>query len=412
MSTVAEMSLDGPLDQLDLNDPRLFADGPPHALFARMRAEAPVLWNRPCAINDGFWSVTCYADEVAVANDWKTFSSARRGIFLQEEGILPKEFTSFLFSMMDPPDHDKHRAILNKVFTPRAVAAREPDIRGVITGLLDEVIERGECDFVTDIAVQFPLVVTANSLGVPPSDRGKLFDWTNKMADVSLPPEQGLVMMQEMAGYLLGLINERRERPTDDLLSRLIEAEVDGLKLNDIEIVAHFAQLMAGGNETTRNAFAGGLLALMEHPDQRRLLLDDPVLIGGAVEEILRWHTPIMHNVRTATRDTEVHGVRIEEGQRLGLWHVAANRDPAAIADPDVFDVRRAGVKQLAFGGGRHFCLGNQLARLELRVAFEETLRRMPDATAAGPAQRFANNTFHWMTSLPVSFTPGPVSGS
>ena len=410
MSTVAEEALKGSLEDLDLNDPGLFADGPPHALFARMRAEAPVLWNRPTEINDGFWSVTGYADEVAVVNDWKTFSSARRGIFLQEEGILPKEFTSFLFSMMDPPDHDKHRAILNKVFTPRAVAAREADIRAVITELLDAVIERGECDFVTDVAVLFPLAVTANMLGIPHADRGKLFDWTNKMADVSLPPEQGLVMMQEMAAYLLGLINERRERPEDDLLSRLIEAEVDGTALNDIEIVAHFAQLMAGGNETTRNAVAGGLLVLMDNPDQRQALRDDPALIGGAVEEILRWHTPIMHNVRTATRAAVVHGVRIEEGQRLGLWHVAANRDPAAVPDPDVFDVRRVGAKHLAFSGGRHFCLGNQLARLELRVAFEETLRRMPDAQPAGPAQRFANNTFHWMTSLPVSFSPGPVS--
>jgi cytochrome P450 len=410
MSTVADVSLQGSLEELDLNDPELFADGPPHALLARMRAEAPVLWNRPTEINDGFWSVTGYADEVAVINDWKTFSSARRGIFLQEEGILPKEFTSFLFSMMDPPDHDKHRAILNKVFTPRAVAAREDDIRAVITELLDDVIERGECDFVSEVAVRFPLAVTANMLGVPDADRAKLFDWTNKMADVSLPPEQGLLMMQEMAGYLFGLINSRRERPTDDLLSRLIHAEVDGTALNDIEIVAHFAQLMAGGNETTRNAFAGGLLVLMDNPDQRRVLLDDPGLIGGAVEEILRWHTPIMHNVRTATRDTEVHGVRIEEGQRLGLWHVAANRDPAAVPDPDVFDVRRAGVKHLAFSGGRHFCLGNQLARLELRVALEETLRRIPDAAPSGPAKRFANNTFHWMTSLPVAFTSGRVS--
>lgn len=408
MSITADLSL----EDVDLNDPSLFVDGPPHDLFARMRAEAPVLWNRPTEVNDGFWSVTGHADEVSVINDWKTFSSARRGIFLQEEGILPKEFTSFLFSMMDPPDHDKHRSILNKVFTPRAVAQREDDIRGVITRLLDEVIERGECDFVREVAVEFPLAVTANMLGVPHSDRGKLFDWTNKMADVSLPPEQGLVMMQEMAGYLLELINERRERPTDDLLSRLIQAEVDGERLNDIEIVVHFAQLMAGGNETTRNAFAGGLLALMDNPDQRRALLDDPGLIAGAVEEILRWHTPIMHNVRTATCDTEVHGVTIEEGQRLALWHVAANRDPAAVPDPDVFDVRRTGVKHMSFSGGRHFCLGNQLARLELRICLTETLRRMPDMAPAGPAERFPNNTFHWMVGMPVAFTPGPVSGS
>ena len=398
------------LEDLDLNDAELFADGPPHALFARMRAEAPVLWNRPTDINDGFWSVTGYQDASSVISDWKTFSSARRGIFLQEEGILPKEFTQFLFSMMDPPDHDKHRMLLTKVFTPRAVAQREDDIRAVITTLLDSVIEQGACDFVRDVAVEFPLVVTANMLGVPHSDRGKLFEWTNKMADVSLPPEQGLEMMTEMAGYLVGLVSERRERPTDDLLSRLIHAEVDGEKLNDIEIVVHFAQLMAGGNETTRNAFAGGLLALIENPDQRQALLDDPSLIGSTVEEILRWHTPIMHNVRTATEDVELRGARIEEGQRLALWHVAANRDPAVVPDPDSFDISRGGVKHMSFSGGRHFCLGNQLARLELRICIAETLRRMPDMALAGPVGRFPNNTFHWMTSMPVSFTPGPVS--
>ncbi len=406
MPTTAE----GTLDDLDLNDAQLFRDGPPHDVFARMRFEAPVLWNRPTDSNDGFWSVTGFRDELSVIGDWKKFSSARRGIFLQEEGILPKEFTQFLFSMMDPPDHDKHRMLLTKVFTPRAVAQRESDIRAVITGLLDKVIERGECDFVRDIAVEFPLVVTSNMLGVPECDRGKLFDWTNKMADVSLPPEQGLQMMQEMAAYLVDLVSERRRRPTDDLLSRLIVAEVDGQKLDDIEIVAHFAQLMAGGNETTRNAFAGGMLALMENPDQRQALQDDPTLITGAVEEILRWHTPIMHNVRTATQDAEVHGVRIEEGDRLALWHVAANRDPALVSNPDTFDVRRVGVKHMSFSGGRHFCLGNQLARLELRVCVDETLRRIPDMQLAGPVGRFPNNTFHWMTSMPVTFTPASRS--
>jgi cytochrome P450 len=405
MSALADIRL----EDIDLNDPELFVDGPPHELFSRMRAQSPVLWNRPTDRNDGFWSITGFEDDLSVINDWRTFSSSRRGIFLEEEGILPKDFNQFLFSMMDPPEHDKHRLLLTQVFTPRAVAQREDDIRAIITGLLDNVIERGECDFVSEVAVQFPLIVTASMLGVPQEDRGKLFDWTNTMADVSLPPEQGQAMMQEMAGYLMGLIDERRRRPTSDLLSRLIHAEVDGQMLNDVEIVANFAQLMAGGNETTRNAFAGGLLALMENPDQRQALLDEPALIGAAVEEVLRWHTPVMHNVRTATRDTEVHGVEIEEGHRLALWHVAANRDPAVVHDPNTFNVRRTGVKQLSFGAGRHYCLGNQLARLELRIGIAETLRRISDMQLAGPVGRFANNTFHWMTSMPVSFTPGPV---
>jgi methyl-branched lipid omega-hydroxylase len=402
-------STDVRLEDIDLNDPGLFVEGPPHELFSRMRAQAPVLWNRPTDRNDGFWSITGYDDALSVLNDWKSFSS-RRGIFLEEEGILPKEFNQFLFVMMDPPEHDKHRLLLTQVFTPRAVAQREDDIRAIITGLLDNVIQRGECDFVTEVAVQFPLIVTASMLGVPQQDRDKLFEWTNTMADVSLPPERGLAMMQELAGYLMGLIDERRRRPTSDLLSRLIHAEVDGQKLNDIEIVAHFAQLMAGGNETTRNALAGGLLALMEFPDQRQTLLDEPALIGTTVEEILRWHTPIMHNVRTATRDTEVAGVDVKEGQRVALWHAAANRDPAVVDEPNTFNIRRTGVKHLSFSAGRHYCLGNQLARLELRIGIAETLRRIPDMQLAGPAKRFANNTFHWMTSMPVSFTPGGQS--
>jgi methyl-branched lipid omega-hydroxylase len=407
MSALTEVGL----EDVDLNDPNLFVDGPPHELFSRMRTKSPVLWNRPTDRNDGFWSITRYDDVLSILNDWKAFSS-RRGIFLEEEGILPKEFNQFLFVMMDPPEHDKHRLLLTQVFTPRAVAQREDDIRAIITALLDNVIERGECDFVGEVAVQFPLIVTASMLGVPQEDRGKLFEWTNTMADVSLPPERGLAMMQELAGYLMGLIDERRRRPTSDLLSRLIHAEVDGQRLNDIEIVAHFAQLMAGGNETTRNAFAGGLVALMEYPDQRQALLDEQALIGSAVEEILRWHTPIMHNVRTATHDTEVRGIEIKEGQRLALWHAAANRDPAVVDDPNAFNVRRTGFKHLSFSAGRHYCLGNQLARLELRIGIAETLRRIPDMQLAGPVSRFANNTFHWMTSVPVSFTPGPVSQS
>ena len=404
------------LDDIDFWDLDLFSEGDPHAVWTLLRREAPV-WFHDRPGGEPFWSLTRYEDCKAVHTNPMLFSSERHGIVLRttealavaELGLNPIERNKPMIHT-DPPRHQPLRKTISHNFTPRAVAQREDDIRAVITTLLDSVIEQGACDFVRDVAVEFPLVVTANMLGVPQSDRGKLFEWTNKMADVSLPPEQGLEMMTEMAGYLVGLVSERRERPTDDLLSRLIHAEVDGEKLNDIEIVVHFAQLMAGGNETTRNAFAGGLLALIENPDQRQALLDDPSLIGSTVEEILRWHTPIMHNVRTATEDVELRGARIEEGQRLALWHVAANRDPAVVPDPDSFDISRGGVKHMSFSGGRHFCLGNQLARLELRICIAETLRRMPDMALAGPVGRFPNNTFHWMTSMPVSFTPGPVS--
>ena len=395
------------LEAVDLNDPALFEDGPPWTLFAQMRDEAPVHWNEPRDGDDGYWSLTRYEDILAVAKDWDSFSSARRGSFIKEGGILPKEFASLVFNMMDPPEHDRHRGILQTVFTSRAVAERREDIRLTTNRLIDDVIDRGECDFVEDIAVELPLTVTANMLGVPLEDRAKLFGWTNQFADTSVSTEEKMTAMGELGGYLSDLIAERRERPTDDLLSRLIHAEVDGERLNDAELMAHFAQLMNGGNETTRNALAGGVLALIENPDERRELLEDPALIPNAVEEILRWHTPIIHNARTATRDLEIRGVEIQEDQKLVMWHASGNRDPVANDEPDRFDVSRPKVKHVSFGAGKHFCLGNQLARLELTTSLTEVLRRMPDLELAGPVSKKPNNSFHWMVSMPVTFTPG-----
>jgi cytochrome P450 len=325
------------LEQVDLHDSALFAAGPPYELFARMRTEAPVHRNPASGDQDGFWSLTAYEDIVAVNKDWESFSSERRGSFLVEGGIVPKDFQKLLFNMMDPPGHDRHRGILQKVFTARAVAEREPDVRRVVNGLIDDVIEQGECDFVTDIAVELPLTVTANMLGVLHEDREKLFRWTNQLADTSLTLEDKMQTIGEVGGYLVAFISSLRERPTDDLLSHLVHAELDGEGLNDAELMAHFIQLMNGGNETTRNAFAGGMLALIEHPLERVKLLDDPDLIPGAVEEILRWHTPIMHQARTATRELEIHGVQIAEHDKVVMWYPSANRDPALIDNPDSY---------------------------------------------------------------------------
>ena len=396
--------IDGPL--VNLSEASAFEYGPPFELFARMRAEAPVHWTPPSEDEGGFWSLTCFEDIVPVNKDWESFSSARRGSFLTEGGILPKEFTSLIFNMMDPPEHDRQRGILQKVFTAKAIAERAADTRATINRLIDAVIEQGECDLVRDLAVELPLTVTANMLGVPHEDRGKLFAWTNTFADTTVPTEQKMAAMAELGGYLTELIKERRERPADDLLSRLIDAELDGERLNDLEVIAHFAQLMNGGNETTRNAFAGGIWALIENPSEMQKLRDDPALIPNAVEEILRWHTPIMHQARTATRDLEIRGVPITENDKVIMWYSSANRDPAQNPDPDRFDVSRDRPKHLSFGAGRHFCLGNQLARLELQLGLQETLRRLQDLELAGPVERKPNNSFHWMVSLPVRFRP------
>lgn len=394
------------VDAIDLHNPAAFTDGPPNDVFAFLRENAPVHHNPARGEHDAFWSLTAFDDIAAVNKDWENFSSARRGSFLVEGGIVPKEFEPLLFNMMDPPEHDKHRGILQKVFTMRAVAEREPDVRRTVNRLIDGVIEQGRCEFVTDIAVELPLTVTANMLGVPHADRERLFHWTNQLADTGTALEDKMGTVGEIAEYIGGLIAHRRDHPTDDMLSHLVAAELDGERLDDLELMAHFIQLMSGGNETTRNAFAGGMAALIERPDQRQALLDDPDLIPTAVEEILRWHTPIMHQARTATRDLEIGGIRIAENEKIALWYASANRDPAQNPDPDRFDVTRSRAKHMSFGAGRHFCLGAQLARLELRVCFEETLRRLPDMEFAGPVTKKPNNSFHWMVAMPVTFTP------
>jgi cytochrome P450 len=391
------------MSTVDLSRDDAFADGPPHELFRQLRDESPVHWNAS-AEGRGFWSVTRYDDIARAVRDWETFSSQRSGITIQEGGVFPPELQQLAFVMMDPPGHTKHRGILQKVFTPKVVREQEPEIRLAMNGLVDRIVEAGACDFVEDIAVDFPLLVVADLLGVPQEDRRQLFAWTNTFADTSVTPEQGTAVLMEIATYVMALVADRRASPRDDLVSALIAAEIDGEQLNDLEVTAHFAQLMAAANETTRNAMAGGMLALIDHPDQRAKLIDDPTLIGSAVEEILRWHTPMMYEGRTATRDVEIAGQPVREGDFVVLWNVSGNRDQQAFPTPDVFDVTRNDEKHLSFSAGRHFCLGNQLARLELRVAFDVLLERLPGLELAGPLVRQPSNIFHWIKAMPVGY--------
>jgi cytochrome P450 len=260
---------------------------------------------------------------------------------------------------------------------------------------------------VTDIGARFPLTVTSNMLGVPEADHAKLFGWTNAMADTELASDRKMATMGEMFSFIMDLIAKRRAEPRDDLLSRLIHTELDGERLSDMDVVLHFVQITAGGNETTRDAFAGGMEALMLFPDQRAALLDQPELIPNAVEEILRWHTPIHCMARTATRDVDIAEGRIEAGDRVVLWYCSGNRDERANPAPERFDLRRERVNHIAFGGGGiHYCIGNQLSRLELRIVIEQILRRLPDTELAGPVIRHPSTVFHSVSSVPVVFTP------
>jgi cytochrome P450 len=401
------------LDGIDLSNADAFEHGPPHALFARMRSEAPVHWNRS-ADGESFWSLTGAGDIRAVSRDTETWSSALRGVFVREDVPVPVELLRLTMLGMDPPLHTTQRMIVQKVFTPHAINRQESLIRARVNSLIDRVCERGECDFVTELAVEVPLHTVAEMLGVPQGDRGRLFEWTSRIeAAHTEHTDAGLAAFTDMGQYLAGLIEYRRSSPSDDLVSALMQAEVNGEHLGDLEITSFFGLLMFAGNDTTRNTASGGLLALLEHPDQRRELSADPAALPGAVEEILRWVTPVMWFSRSATRDADVHGVRIQEGEKLVLWYASGSRDEELVSDPMRFDVTRSSVEHRAFGGGgRHFCLGASLARLQLRVLFGELLRRLPDIELAGEPVRLRSNWVNGLTSLPISFTPAAPEGA
>ncbi|NMN93842.1 cytochrome P450 [Antrihabitans stalactiti] len=403
------------LDTLDLTDLSYFEDGPPHEIFARMREEASPHWNALTGDEPGFWSFTKFADIQAISKDPATFSSARAGVFLTTRGATPVEVLREVILGMDPPRHTAQRNIMQVVFTPKLMRQKENDIRAIVTTLIDDVIEKGECDFVKDIAVELPLRVIAGMLGVPQDDRRQLFEWTNKLshAAATSDPEEGLGALMEIGGYLTGITAERKANPADDLISRLITAEVDGESLSEQEITFFFGILMFAGNDTTRNTASGGLRALIENDAERQKLVGNPAAIPNAVEEMLRWVTPVLYFSRTAQCDTEVGGHPIREGERVVMWYPAGSRDPQMNADPQRFDVSRQKPMHQAFGGGGpHFCLGNALAKLELRVLFEELMRRVPDMQFAGPITRLTSNFSNELTSMPVTFTPGTREGT
>jgi cytochrome P450 len=404
------------LEDVDLMDEDLFEDGPPHELFARLRAEAPVLRSTTAEGGD-YWAVTKAVDISTVSKDPATFSSERAGVFLREGMPMPLDVLNQVILGMDPPRHTKHRGIVQKAFTPRIVALQEEQIHKRVSTLIDGFCEKGECDLVRELSIELPLQVIAETLGVPQEDREKLFEWTHQIEQsVDDPSVSGVEALGQIGVYLAGKVAERRANPAgdDDLTTALIDAEVEGERLNDFEIAAMFALLMFTGSDTTRNVISGGTLALMEHPDERRKLIDDPSLIDVAVEEIIRWVSPVMWFARAATSDTELRGVKIAEGEKVVVWYASGSRDEELIEDPMRFDVARGGkINHSAFGGGgRHFCLGSPLARLELKLVFPEILKRLPDLELAGPVGRTRSNWVNGFTSLPVRFTPTAREGA
>lgn len=397
---------------IDFSDPQLYEAGIPHAGFEQLRLNDPLHWQEEVD-GRGFWMLTRHADVTAVSKDWQSFSSHRGTVLLQdlEADLLAQQ--QLMMLNMDPPDHTKLRLLVNRGFLPRFVNQLEAHVRELAAEIIDGVIERGSCDFVTEIAMELPLQVIAEMMGVPKEDRNKLFQWSNRMIGSNDPeyatsPEDAANAAMELFMYANDLAVERRKTPSDDIVSALLTAEVDGQTLSDMEFDLFFLLLTVAGNETTRNLLANSMLALFERPDQWKSLVDAGSASLYAVEEFLRWGTPVMQFRRTAQRDVEMHGKTIREGDKVSIWYSSANWDADMFDDPMKFDVARTPNQHLSFGaGGPHHCLGASLARMEIRVMFDELIQRMPDIRQAGPAERLRSNFIHGIKHLPVAFGQG-----
>jgi cytochrome P450 len=412
MNVIAEQDL----DRIDLGDLDLWDDGPPHALFTRLRREAPLHWSplNEYPAERGFWSLTRADDLRKVSLDWQTFSSYVGGIMVLDDFGIPLEGQQQQMISMDPPRHDRIKALFQRGFTPKRIAEHEERIRGIVNDKLDLVCDRGECDLVTEVAGPVVSRVIGSLIGSDPADDQRHLEETNMVLgfgdDELRPTEEAVIeMMSRNWDETMEIVAERRANPgQDDLIDVLVHSEVDGEKLSDAEIFMGLGLLGAAGNDSTRSVFTSGILGLFENPDQLALLLEDPSLIPGAVEELLRCYPAFAHFRRTATRDVEMHGKTIREGDKVLLWYVASNRDETVYDDPQRLDVTRKPDHQAFGAGGRHFCLGAALARLEIKALLEETLRRFPDIELAGEPTKARSLFLNQLKTLPVRFTPQP----
>jgi cholest-4-en-3-one 26-monooxygenase len=403
---------DTPIDEILVSERETWLDGPPHELFKRLRNECPVHFTERIGeypAEAGYWSVTTAEGVHQVSRDWQTYSSELGGITALTEGVIPLELQRGMFIAQDPPKHDRLKALFQRGFTPKRIAEHADEIRGITVDVLDRLEGRETCDLVPDVAQPIVARVIGSFMGIPPEDDESWANLINAMmgaGDPDMNPEGPEIVMQREIPLLFErcqkLIEERRETPTEDLTSVLVHAEIDGEKLADHEIVMGFFLLMAAGNDSTKATYCSGMRALMENPDQRQKLLDDPSLIPRAVEESLRMFPAFAHFRRTATRDTELLGQPIKEGEKVVMWYASSNRDETRFEDPDRFDVTRTTEHQAFGAGGRHFCLGTALARLELNTMFEETLKRWPNMEIIGEP-KFAESPFiNQLKTLPV----------
>jgi cytochrome P450 len=411
---------------VDLSTPEFWMQPAParEAAFAALRRETPISFHKefepppelPLPRGPGYWALTRHADILVASRDSEVFCSGR-GTNIPD---LPEAFTEFFGSMinMDDPRHGRLRRIVSRGFTPRALGRLEDDVQRRARQTIDRVIDKGSCDFVTEIAAPLPLEIICDMMGIPESQTRFVFERTNVILGLGdpeyVPPGSNLMVAALTAGKALAdlmneLAAERRKRPKDDLTSALLAAELEGESLSQQELASFFVLLVVAGNETTRNAISHGMKALTDFPDERRKWAADfEGVAPTAIEEIVRWATPVIHFRRTATCDTELGGQKLRAGEKVVLWYNSGNRDEAVFPDPYRFDVTRAPNEHVGFGGpGPHHCLGANLARREMRVILREIFTRLPDLEITGPPEMLRSNFIHGIKRMPCAFTPG-----
>jgi len=393
------------LDGLNLLDGKWYAQNA-HEVWTEMRQTSPVHWDPVAQV----WGIAKYHDVVAVEKNPKTFSSY----------LAPRPHGQHLPMMisMDDPEHQRRRSLVNRGFTPKRVNGHEPMLQELCRTIIGKVADKGSCDFVWEIAAPLPLLVIAELLGYDSSWHDDLLRWSEELmipSEPDLTPEMiqqrietGSRTIMEFREAQLGIIADRRKNPRDDVITTLCEAEIDGERLDDESIVQETLLILIGGDETTRHVISAGMLALLENPDQLAALRDGDADMAVAVEEMIRWASPVQNMSRTATQDVVIGDQKVREGQQLMLFYPSANRDDDVFADAQAFDIRRQPNPHVAFGFGTHFCLGAALARLECRLMFTELLRRLPDLelTTDDPLPRRASNFISGLEAMPVAFTP------
>ena len=401
---------DAPRAALEIIDPKWYgAHGQPREAWARLRRTAPVAYCEPPGMLP-FWAVTRYDDIVRLSRDPERFLNAPRLAVFPEEQFATDNFPVRHLLNMDPPEHRHYRRLLSAHFTPRTLAAKRAAVEALIDEILDGIAQRREVDFVLDVAAVMPLAVIAEMLGLPAEDRPLFFRWTNETLGATDSEYQQGTSVRETTDravaaqkeYLARMVERRRRQPTDDFIGLLANARLDGKWIPDFELLSYLILLVVAGNETTRNAASGGLLALIENPGELAALRRNPDLVPLAVEEVVRWVTPVNQFCRTPIADTEIHGQRIRAGEQLCLFYGSANRDEDVFVDPSAFRVDRNPNPHIAFGIGEHVCLGAHLARMELQILFRKLLERLADLEPAGPGERLESSFINGIKHLPV----------